>query len=242
MEPGPCGQPPRCNRLREDRRTEDRTALRLIQDADDIDEALAALLAADPRLAAVLAVAGEVPLRRRPGGFAGLARIVAAQQISDAAADAIWARLTAEIDPLTPAAFLDAGEEALRAAGLSRPKIRTLTGIARACSDGFDPGRLHALPPEEAIAEMVALHGVGRWTAEIYLVFCCGHPDIFPAGDLALQSAVGTAFGPNERLTEKELRVIAAAWSPWRAVAARLFWAYYRVSRQEHGPTIARAR
>lgn len=206
--------------------------MRLIQDADDIAEALTALLAADPRLAPVLAVAGQVPLRRRPGGFAGLARIITAQQISDAAADAIWARLTAAIEPLTPVALISAGEETLKAAGLSRPKIRTLAGIAEACCDGFDPERLAELPPDEAIAAMVTLHGVGRWTAEIYLLFCCGHPDIFPAGDLALQNAVAMAFGRDERPKEAELRAIAEVWSPWRAVAARLLWAYYRARRR----------
>jgi DNA-3-methyladenine glycosylase II len=206
--------------------------LRAIQEQRHIENALTALLSADPRLGPVLDVAGPVPLRRRPGGFAGLARIITAQQISDAAADAIWARLTAGMEPLTPEVFLAAGEEALRQAGLSRPKIRTLTGIATACCDGFDPDRLHELPPEEAIAAMVALHGIGRWTAEVYLVFCCGHPDIFPAGDLALQNAVAMAFGGDGRPSEKELRVLAEAWSPWRAVAARLFWAYYRARRQ----------
>ncbi|HEX2256481.1 MAG TPA: DNA-3-methyladenine glycosylase [Afifellaceae bacterium] len=206
--------------------------MRLIQDAEDVTEALATLLASDPRLAPVLEVAGQVPLRRRQGGFAGLARIITAQQISDAAADAIWTRLTTAVDPLTPQALLSAGEDTLKAAGLSRPKIRTLTGIAAACSNGFDPDRLHTLPPDEAIAEMVALHGVGRWTAEIYLLFCCGHPDIFPAGDLALQSAVAMAFDRADRPGEKELRAIAETWSPWRAVAARLFWAYYRARRK----------
>lgn len=210
----------------------DSQALLLRIDTDQhVANALEALLAADPRLVPVLEVAGQVPLRRRPGGFAGLARIITAQQISDAAADAIWTRVTAQIDPLTPDGFLAAGEERLRAAGLSRPKIRTLTGIAAACCDGFDPERLPDLPPEEAIETMVALKGVGRWTAEIYLVFCCGHPDIFPAGDLALQSAVAMAFDRGERPREKELRTLAEAWAPWRAIAARLFWAYYRARR-----------
>lgn len=204
-----------------------------------VSAAVEALCAADPRLAAVLAVAGQVPLRRRPGGFVGLARVITAQQISDAAADAIWARVTARIDPLTPEAFLAADEEALRAAGLSRPKIRTLTGIAEACCGGFDLDGLHGLPPDEAIATMVALHGIGRWTAEVYLVFCCGHPDIFPAGDLALQNAVAMAFEKEGRPSEKELRVLAEGWSPWRAVAARLFWAYYRARRQTATPSAA---
>lgn len=203
-----------------------------IDTEQQVAAAIEALLAADPRLAPVLEVAGAVPLRRRPAGFAGLARIITAQQISDAAAAAIWARLTARIDPLTPDGFLMAGEETLRTAGLSRPKIRTLTGIAAACRDGFDLDGLHDLPPEAAIAAMVALHGIGRWTAEIYLVFCCGHPDIFPAGDLALQNAVAMAFDRGERPSEKVLRGLAESWSPWRAVAARLFWAYYRARRQ----------
>ena len=206
--------------------------MRRIDTEADIAEGLAFLLAADPRLASVAQAAGSVPLRRAPGGFSGLARIVTAQQISDAAADAIWARLAATLDPFTPEALLSAGEARLRAAGLSRPKIRALTAIAEAASAGLDLDGLVRLPPEEAIAALVRLKGVGPWTAEVYLLFCCGHADVFPTGDLALQNAAWAAFALPERPGEAALRDMARGWSPWRGVAARLLWAYYRAMRE----------
>ena len=206
--------------------------VRRIETDTDIADAVAALLAADPRLKAVAEIAGAIPLRRRSGGFEGLAAIVTSQQISGAAAESIWTRLEATVDPFTPENFLRTPEEALRTAGLSRPKIRTLFGIAAALSDGFDLAGLHDAPAEDAIAGMVALKGIGPWTAEIYLLFCVGHPDVFPAGDLALQSAVWQALGLDKRPGDKALRSIAHAWSPWRGVAARLFWAYYAAQRQ----------
>ena len=191
-----------------------------------------ALLAADPRLVSVAEIAGPLPLRRREGGFEGLASIVTAQQISDSAAASIWGRLKTTIDPFTPATFLTVSEDALRAAGLSRAKIRTLTGIAAAAVDGFDLIALHDLPAETAIAAMTALKGIGPWTAEIYLLFCVGHPDIFPAGDLALQGAVHHGLKLRKRPDEKRLRKLARTWAPWRGVAARLFWAFYRSRRE----------
>jgi DNA-3-methyladenine glycosylase II len=205
--------------------------VRRIESQAHIAHAVAALLAADPRLNAVAEIAGPLPLRRRAGGFEGLAAIVTAQQISGTAAASIWTRLQAAVDPFTPEQFLLTPEEALRTAGLSRPKIRTLFGIAGALSDGFDLAALHDAPADEAVAAMVALNGVGPWTAEIYLLFCVGHPDVFPSGDLALQSAVGQGLGLPERPSDKALREIARVWSPWRGVAARMFWAYYSVQR-----------
>lgn len=205
--------------------------MKLIHSDRDVAEALAKLIAADPRLRAVAKVAGPLPLRRRPGEFEGLASIITSQQISNAAADAIWTRLRAAVEPFTAGQFLATPQETLQTAGLSRPKIRTLAGVAEALAGGLDLDGLQRLPPEEALAALVALKGVGPWTAEIYLLFCCGHPDIFPAGDMALQSAVQHGLGLEQRPTEKPLRAIAAAWSPWRGVAARLFWAYYRARR-----------
>ncbi len=208
------------------------TKLKPIETKRDIARALKGLLSADPRLAPVAEVAGPLPLRRREGGFEGLASIVTAQQISDSAAASIWSRLKTTIDPFTAEQFLRTSEEALRAAGLSGAKIRTLTGIAAAAADGFDLIAVHDLPAEQAMATMTALKGIGPWTAEIYLLFCVGHPDIFPAGDLALQSAVHTGLKLRKRPDEKKLRKIAEKWAPWRGVAARLFWAYYRARRQ----------
>jgi DNA-3-methyladenine glycosylase II len=197
----------------------------------DIAAALAALIAADPRLCAIAEVAGPLPLRRRPGGFEGLAAIITSQQISNAAAAAIWARLRAAVDPFTAVQLLAAPQEVLQRAGLSRAKIRTLTGVAAALVDGFDLDALHDLRAEEALASMVRLKGIGPWTAELYLLFCVGHPDVFPAGDLALQIGVQHGLGLEERPSEKTLRQLAQSWSPWRGVAARLFWAFYRARR-----------
>jgi DNA-3-methyladenine glycosylase II len=205
--------------------------LRPIDTQRDVARAVKKLVAADPRLAPILEIAGPLPLRRRTGGFEGLAAIVTAQQISDAAADSIWARLTQAVTPFTPETFLATPEATLRSAGLSGAKVRTLTGIAAAAVDGFDLIAVHDLPADQAMAAMTALKGIGPWTAEVYLLFCVGHPDIFPAGDLALQSAVQAAFRMRKRPDEKKLRKIAAPWSPWRGVAARLFWAYYRARR-----------
>ncbi len=204
---------------------------RTIETEDHVAEALAALLTADPRLVKVATIAGTLPLRRRSGGFEGLAHVVMGQQISIHAADAIWQRLYAAIDPFTPEQFLLAPEAALRAAGLSGAKIRTLTGIAAACASGLQLESLHDRPAEEAITQLIALKGIGRWTAESYLLFCVGHPDVFPAGDIALQSAVHHGLRLRKRPDEKRLREIAKKWSPWRGVAARLFWAYYRTHR-----------
>lgn len=203
-----------------------------IETKRDITRATKALLAADPRLVPIAEIAGPLPLRRRDGGFEGLAAIITSQQISDKAAAAIWARFRAAVEPFTPEQFIATPEEALRAAGLSRPKIRTLAGIAAAAADGFDLIAVHDLPAEEAMTTMTALKGIGPWTAEIYLLFCVGHPDIFPAGDLALQSAVQTGLRMRKRPNDKKLRKIAEKWSPWRGVAARLFWAYYRETRK----------
>lgn len=212
-----------------------------IETPADIAAGLEALIALDPRLAPVRAGLGELPLRRRAGGFEGLAVVITAQQISDAAAASIWARLRAAVHPFTPEAFLSTPEDALRLAGLSRPKVRTLTGVAAACRDGFDLDGLHQLPAAEAIAALTALKGIGPWTAEVYLLFCVGHADIFPAGDLALQSAVEHGLGLADRPDDKALRRIAEAWSPWRGVAARLFWAYYR-ARRDAGRAARQAR
>lgn len=200
-----------------------------IASIDHIASGLDALCAADPRLGAVRLFAGEVPLRLSGPGFRSLASIIVSQQVSKASADAIFGRLTRLVDPLTPDAVLAAGEAAFREAGLSRPKQRTLLAVSRAVlEDGLDLHHLCGLDAEEAIARMTAVHGIGRWTAEVYLLFAAGHPDIFPARDVALQAAVGHAMGIDPRPGEKALIAIAESWTPWRGVAARLFWAYYR--------------
>jgi DNA-3-methyladenine glycosylase II len=210
--------------------------LRTIDSQNDIAEGLAALAAIDPRLVPIIDKAGDLPLRRSEAGFRGLARIIVAQQISRAAAEAIWDRFCASLGDLRPHDVLAAADEDLRACGLSRPKIRTLKAIAGACDTHFGLDRLAGIPADNAIASLTELHGVGPWTAEVYLLFCLGYADIFPAGDLALMTAVGDAFGHDERPDERTVRAIAERWSPWRGVAARLFWRYYAVTRRDATP------
>jgi DNA-3-methyladenine glycosylase II len=197
----------------------------------DLDAALTALGKLDARWADLIAKGGRPPLRRRADGFAGLAAIVVAQQLSTASANAIWGRLAAAFDPLDPAAILRARPARLARLGLSAPKIRALKKIARAVDRGdLALAGLGALAAEEAHAALTAVHGIGPWTADIYLLSCLGHADAWPAGDLALQEAARVAFGLPARPTAKELQAMAESWRPWRAVAARILWTYYRAA------------
>ncbi|MCB1461897.1 MAG: DNA-3-methyladenine glycosylase 2 family protein [Nitratireductor sp.] len=203
--------------------------MQVIRTLSDVEAGLSALLEADPQLRRVAAAAGELPLRLSTPDFAGLAGIVISQQVSTSSASAIRGRLVALVDPLDAETLLAVGEEVFREAGLSRPKQRTLVNVAEAITSGMlDLPALATMPAGEAMAAMTAIKGIGPWTAEIYLLFCGGHADIFPAGDLALAEAVRVALELDERPGDKALREIAARWSPWRGVAARLFWAYYR--------------
>lgn len=203
---------------------------------DDISAGLAGLLRADPRLGKVAEIAGPLPLRRQAPGFASLVEIVVSQQVSKASADAIFRRLLGLVDPLCAENVLQAGDAVFREAGLSAPKQKTVLALAGAEECGrLDIGGLTALGAEDAMAQMTAIPGIGPWTAEVYLLFCAGHPDIFPARDVALQAAVGHALGHESRPGEKALAAIAADWSPWRGVAARLFWAYYAHMRGRDG-------
>ena len=156
---------------------------------------LAALVALDPRLADIAARAGDVEIRRSDGGFAGLARIVTGQQVSTATADAIWGRFAAIEGALDPGTYMALDEATIRGAGFSAGKYRTMRGVAEAVLAGkLDFAPLGTLPADMAIAQLTALKGIGPWTAEIYLMFSAGHPDIFPAGDVALQRAVQWAL------------------------------------------------
>jgi DNA-3-methyladenine glycosylase II len=215
---------------------ESRRTLRTIDTDADIDEGLAALAASDSRLVPIIKQSRPVPLRRSEGGIRGLSQIIVSQQISKAAAASIWARTIDHLSAISPDTLLAASDDDFRACGLSRPKVRTLRAIAQACDTDFDLDGLAAMPADQAVRKMTELHGVGRWTAEVYLLFCLGHADIFPAGDLALVVAVGDAFGHDRRPDEKTVRTIAEQWSPWRGVAARLFWRYYALTRKDATP------
>lgn len=202
----------------------------------DLDAGMAALVARDPRLAAVLAKAGMPSLRRRPAGFSGLCAIICAQQLSTASAAAIWGRLAAAFDPFHHDAVRQARASKLARLGLSKPKIKTLKAIGSAVANReIDLDAVARMPADDAHAALVALHGIGPWTADIYLLFCLGHADAWPAGDLALQEAARIAFGLRRRPDAKGMAKLADHWRPWRGVAAHLLWNYYRAVKQRDG-------
>ncbi|TIX92574.1 DNA-3-methyladenine glycosylase [Rhizobium sp. P44RR-XXIV] len=202
--------------------------MQIIRDEGDIERGLAALLELDPRLRPVAAEAGAIPLRLRQAGFEGLAHIIVSQVVSRASADAIWGKMIAGMGEVTAEGYAALEPEAWRSFGLSRIKHDTLARVADAVvGGGLDLHALSAESPEKALSELMAIKGIGPWTAEVYMMFCCGHADVFPVGDVALQAAVGMAFGHAERPLAKALAREAAVWAPWRSVAARLFWAYY---------------
>jgi DNA-3-methyladenine glycosylase II len=206
----------------------------------DLDAALTALGQADPRFVALMATAGRPTLRRRSDGFAGLAATVVSQQLSTASAGAIWARLAAAFDPFEPAAIIAARAPKLARTGLSRPKIKALKEIARAIARGKLPlASLADSPADAAHAALTAVHGIGPWTADIYLLSCLGHADAWPAGDLALQEAARLAFGLRARPSAKEMAALAEPWRPLRAVAARVLWTYYRTVKGREGAPVA---
>ena len=204
---------------------------RIIETPDCVAEGADWLARAEPRFAQALDQTGPLPLRRRRDGFTALLDAIVSQQVSVAAADAIWGRLKAA--GLTgPRKIMWASDDELRACGLSRQKIRYARALA---SSGIRYPALREMPDEEVIATLVEVPGVGRWTAEIYAMFSLGRADVFAPGDLALQEAARVLFAHEERPSEKALREMAQAWSPWRGVAARLLWAYYRVAKEREG-------
>lgn len=207
---------------------------RTIETPADIAIATAALVAACPHLARIHALTGPPPLRRRPAGFAGLARIVVGQQLSIASAGAIWNRLERCIEPFEPEAFLQAAPARLRAAGLSTAKITTLRGVAEAAAEGrLDFARLARAADTAAVrAELTRLKGIGPWTADIYAMFCLGQADAWAPGDLALRHALADALALKAVPDEAGMVAAAEPWRPWRAVAARLLWSYYRLRNQ----------
>lgn len=204
---------------------------RLIETPDCVAEGCTYLAQVEPRFAQAFAETGPPPLRRRKDGFEALMSAIVSQQVSVAAASAIWGRLQAA--GLTgPRKVLRATEEELRACGLSRQKVRYAKALAEARIPFAD---LRTAPNEQVVETLVAVPGIGRWTAEIYAMFSLGRADVFAPADLALQESARLLFDLPERPTEKALREMAAAWSPWRAVAARGLWAYYHVAKNREG-------
>lgn len=191
--------------------------------------ALDRLIASDPDLAGIEVRAGPLPWRSRTPGFPGLLQAIVAQQISNQAAAAIWGRLRVVPGALEAAGMLALSDEILRAVGLSRPKVAHARSLATAFLDGtLDPAAVAAMDDEAAVAAIAAVRGLGRWTAEVYLLFALGRHDVFPAGDIALAASAAHLKGLAERPGPAALRDIADTWRPARALAARLLWHHWR--------------
>ena len=204
---------------------------RIIETDFDVLEGATWLASREPRFGHALALTGAPPPRRKPTGFETLLDAVMSQQVSVASANAIWRRLEAA-ELTLPERIAASTEEELRSCGLSRQKTAYAFALARS---GLDFSELEEMSDDEVIARLVVLPGIGRWTAEVYALSALGRADVFAAGDLALQEAARHLFGLETRPSEWKLRQMAEDWSPWRAVAARLLWAYYRVAREREG-------
>ncbi|MFZ5679552.1 MAG: DNA-3-methyladenine glycosylase 2 family protein [Bradyrhizobiaceae bacterium] len=202
----------------------------------DLEDAVHALVRFDPRLGPVLDVAGMPNLRRREPGFAGLAAIVCGQQLSTKAAAAIWGRVSTTFDPFHHDKLKSARADRLGRLGLSAAKIKSLKFIARELSE--ERLNLEVLAEEDADAAhatLTKLHGIGPWTADIYLLFCLGHGDAWPAGDLAIQEAMRIGLALKSRPTVKEMHPLAEPWRPFRGAAAHLWWSYYHAIKKREG-------
>jgi DNA-3-methyladenine glycosylase II len=197
---------------------------------DWAERGLTVLALSDPALHGVLARAGPLPWRGRPAGFPGLLQAICGQQISNRAAGAIWSRLRLLPGALEPAGLLTLDDaELCGLAGLSRPKAAHARSLATAILEGRL--RLDALPSmedEEAVAHLSAVRGLGRWTAQVHLLFAENRPDVFPEGDLALAAALAHLRGLPARPTPRALAALAEEWRPCRSLAARLLWHHWR--------------
>lgn len=204
---------------------------RVIQGPSCVEEGAEHLCRIEPRFSHAINLTGPPPLRLRKDGFAALLDAIVSQQVSVAAADAIWGRLKSS-DLTGPRKIAAATDDDLRACGLSRQKIRYARALAEA---KIQYPALREMASEDVVATLIEVPGIGRWTAEIYAMFSLGRADVFAPGDLALQESTRLLFGLSDRPTERELRHFSEAWSPWRAVAARVLWAYYHVAKNREG-------
>ena len=212
---------------------------RKIDTERDIRAGVAALRRQCAHMRRIHDLVGDPPLRRLEGGFEGLLRIVVSQQLSTASASSIWQRTSKAIRPFRPQTILALKDDAFTGTGLSRPKVKTFRAVAAAvAAKSLDLARLDRATDETIRGALTAVFGIGPWTADIYLLFCLGRPDAWAPGDLALQIATQRALGLAEKPDHKELDRLAERWRPWRAVAARLLWAYYAHpdSHSETGP------
>jgi len=200
---------------------------------------LAELSERDADIARALAEAGSPPLRRRDAGFPALFRTIVGQQVSTHAARAIWARVEGRCDPMTPEKLLRLRDSTLRAAGLSRQKILYARSLAREISSGaLDLDGLVRMGEEDAIAQLTRVKGIGRWSAEVYLLFALGRADVWPVDDLALAKAVMHMKCIEGKRIRADLVAVAEPWRPWRGAAALLMWHYYHHIADREGGAI----
>ena len=204
---------------------------RIITSQECISEGLVALNKLEPKFRQAIKAIDEIPLRRTSGGFDRLLSTIVSQQLSVAAADAIWKKIElAGLNQINK--IKKVSDQDLRQVGLSKQKVRYVRSLANA-QINYDA--LKAMPTSQVVSELTQVSGVGNWTAEIYAMFSLGRADVFAPGDLALQEATRLLFNLPERPSEKELRVMAKEWSPWQAVAARLLWSYYNDQKKREG-------
>src|SRR6478735_11414370 len=202
----------------------------------DLEEAIHALVKQDPRLKPILELAGMPALRRREPGYAGLGAIICGQQLSTASAAAIWARVSAAFDPFHHDTLRKARAGRLGRLGLSAAKIKTLKNLARElASERLNLDVLANEDADTAHNTLIALPGIGPWTADVYLLFCLGHGDAWPAGDIAVQEGIKVGLGLQARPTEKQMAPLAEPWRPLRGAAAHLWWSYYRAVKKREG-------
>ena len=204
---------------------------RVIETEDCLVEGSQDLASRFPEFARAINLIGPLSLRRRPDGFSQLLSAIVSQQLSVAAANSIWSRLK-KARLIGPKKIEAASDQELAEVGLSRQKIRYARALA---GSRINYRNLRQLSTVEVIERLTQVSGIGNWTAEIYVMFSLGRADVFAPGDLALQESARLLFELDERPKEKEFRLIAEAWSPWRAVAARILWSYYRVSKEREG-------
>lgn len=194
------------------------------------DEDVATLVASDPTLEALVAAHGVPEFWTRPNTFASVALSILEQQVSLSSAAATFGRIVGRIGAMTPQGVLADGD--LRAAGVTRQKQRYLLALARAVDDGsLDLAALPTLPDDEVRARLCALPGIGRWTADVYLLACLHRGDVWPVGDRALQVAVSETLGLASVPTAADLEGLGERWRPLRSTAARLLWHGYLVRR-----------
>lgn len=205
-----------------------------VNDAKQLSKAVKHLAKSCNTIAAAYERVGVPEWRTRPGGYDGLARIIAYQQLSTKAAGTIWGRVEVLLGKVTPASILDADIDALRACGLSRPKIAHIRSIAEAVTSGsLNLKRVAKATDEQAQAELVAVKGIGPWTADVYLMFCLGRWDVFPHADIGLSEAYRMITNEKKRHPPKKFLKTGDRWRPYRGVAAHMLWSYINHVREE---------